>query len=178
MYKFSKFSKFISACFSFGILFSRLQTYGMNLTKPSVLDGIKVVLPEQCKFCSQKVLRVVAVPNGRDIYICRDNDCLKKIFDKFNIKLNTENIHRCDWFKTNMQKFQAAKAKGLGDEYPFNVWKIFYEDKLVDEDFLPCGHSICRCGMCLGYLLRNNGKAVCTTCKAIYDVKGCIFFKI
>ena len=83
----------------------------MNLTKPSVLDGIKVVLPEQCKFCSQKVLRVVAVPNGRDIYICRDNDCLKKIFDKFNIKLNTENIHRCDWFKTKYAEISSSQSE-------------------------------------------------------------------
>lgn len=196
MYKFSKFSKFISACFSLGILFSGLQTYGMNLdmlgigrnrnqdddtmsietneTKSSVLDGIKAEFPEQCKFCSQRVLRVVAVPNSGDIFICRDNNCLKKIFDKFNIKLNTENIHRCEWFKNNMQNFQVAKAKGYENVWPFKVWKIFDEDKLVDEIFLPCGHSVCMCKKCFSDLLKNNGTIVCPTCKTSCKDGYCI----
>lgn len=188
MYKFSKFSKFISACFSLGILFSGLQTYGMNLdmlgigrnrnqddddimsietneTKSSVLDGIKVEIPEKCNYCSQKALRVVLVPNSGDICICGNNNCLKKIFDTFNIKLNTENIHRCDWFKDNMQNFQVAKAKGYENVWPFKVWKIFDEDKLLGEDFLLCGHSICMCTKCRGHL---GNEIVCPACKASY----------
>lgn len=187
MYKFSKFSKFISACFSLGILFSGLQTYGMNLTKPSVLDGIKAEFSEKCDVCSQKAFRVLYMP-GKVVGACRDNNCFKKICDKFNIKLNTENIHRCDWFKDNMQNYQIAKYRnyedpasnmwwGVGKDkqeeltLKLNALKIFDEDKLIDEVFLLCGHSICRCQNCISQY-ENVNKLVCPTCKTI--IRGCI----
>ena len=156
-------------------------------TVASPLDGIEVKIPEKCEFCDQKVFRRVSYAGCHLLYICKNNNCLQKCYDKFlsfvglgSRNLDTGVVQRCDFFKKNMESLDKLKKAnyrlpGMSEEdckLWCDGWERYNEDRFVDTLFVACGHSICNCKECFGKLkekLPQMGikyKLCCPKCKA------------
>ncbi|MBO6126439.1 MAG: hypothetical protein J6P21_00345, partial [Clostridia bacterium] len=164
-------------------------------TVASPLDGIKVKIPEKCEFCHNSGFsRIVSYPKRRiRWYVCDNKVCLQRCYNIFSgyeglksRKLDTDDIHRCDFFKKNMasfKKFKEAnyKCPGMSEQMCKILcapWEVHDGDKLVDEAFLGCGHSVCWCCSCSKNRLEKAEpgtpvkfqEGFCPKCKSKFDV--------